>query len=53
MPEISRLLSTKIRRYQYVEKKIPRSKLDKSAILPSDIEGIPVDVVEIGKVEAL
>ena len=37
----------------YVEKKIPLSKLDKSAILPSDIEGIPVDVVEIGKVEAL
>jgi len=37
----------------YVERKIPRSNLDKSAILPSDIEGIPVDVVEIGKVKAL
>ncbi len=37
----------------YVERKIPRAKLEKSEILPSDIEGIPVDVVEVGIVEAL
>jgi hypothetical protein len=36
-----------------VERKIPRAKLDKSEILPSEIEGIPVDVVEVGKVETL
>ena len=37
----------------YVERKIPRAKLDKSEILPREIEGIPVDVVEVGRVEAL
>ena len=37
----------------YVEKKIPRSELEKSEILPSELEGIPVDVVEIGGIEAL
>jgi hypothetical protein len=37
----------------YVERKIPRARLGKSEILPSDIEGVPVDVVEVGKVEPL
>ena len=37
----------------YVERKIPRSNLRKNEILPSKIEGIPVDVVEAGKVEPL
>ncbi len=37
----------------YVEKKIPRDKLTKSDILPSQIEGVAVDVVQVGKVEAL
>ena len=37
----------------YVERKIPKSKLRKSEILPRKIEGIPVDVVEVGKVEPL
>lgn len=37
----------------YVERKIPRAKLEKSEILPTEIEGIPVDVVEVGKVEPL
>jgi hypothetical protein len=37
----------------YVEKKIPPEELDASALLPSEIEGIPVDVVEVGRVEAL
>lgn len=37
----------------YVSKKLPKSKLAKGAILPDELDGIPVDVVEIGKVEAL
>lgn len=37
----------------YVERKIARTELEPGEILPSDIEGIPVDVVEIGKVEFL
>lgn len=37
----------------YVEKKVPLDKLEESEVLPRDIEGIPVDVVEIGRVEAL
>ena len=37
----------------YVERKIPRAKLSENEILPSEIEGIPVDVVEAGKLEAL
>ena len=36
----------------YVKRKIPSSKLDKSAILPTQVEGIPVDVVEIGEIVA-
>ena len=37
----------------YVERKIPRAQLEPSQILPTEIEGIPVDVVEIGRVEPL
>ena len=37
----------------YVERKIPKSHLKKNEILPSKIEGIPIDVVEAGKVEPL
>jgi len=37
----------------YVERKVPPGELDDSGILPTEIEGIPVDVVEIGEVEAL
>lgn len=37
----------------YVERKIPKSKLSKGEILPRKIEGVPVDVVEVGKVEPL
>lgn len=36
-----------------VERKIPRDKLGEGDILPSEIEGIPVDVVEAGKFEPL
>ena len=37
----------------FVERKVPRGELDESGILPAEIEGIPVDVVEVGTVEAL
>jgi hypothetical protein len=37
----------------YVERKIPESKLKKSEILPRKIEGVPVDVFEVGKIEPL
>ena len=37
----------------YVKRKLPRAALSKSDILPSELEGVPVKVVEIGKVEAL
>lgn len=37
----------------YVERKVPRVKLAKKDILPTKIEGIPIDVVEVGKVEPL
>lgn len=37
----------------YVERKVPKSKLKKGEILPRKIEGVPVDVVEVGKVEPL
>ena len=37
----------------YVERKIPETDLAAADILPKAIEGIPVDVVEVGKLEAL
>lgn len=37
----------------YVERKIPLAQLKKDEILPREIEGVPVDVVEVGRVEPL
>lgn len=37
----------------YVERKTPKAKLAKSEVLPSEIEGVPVDVVEVGEVGIL
>ncbi len=37
----------------YVERKIPRTKLKEGEMLPREIEGVPVDVVEVGRVEPL
>src|SRR5262245_39105704 len=37
----------------YVERKVPRSKLQTNQSLPSQLEGIRTDVVEAGKVEPL
>jgi hypothetical protein len=36
-----------------VSRKIPRRSLTKASLLPSHIDGIPIDVVEIGPIEAL
>lgn len=37
----------------YVHRKIPKPKLLASAVLPHEIDGVPIDVVEIGTVEPL
>ncbi len=37
----------------YVERKLPRKRLAAKDLLPSDIEGIPVDVVETGPLTPL
>jgi hypothetical protein len=34
----------------YVERKVPRNDLAASDLLPAEIEGIPVDVVETGRI---
>jgi hypothetical protein len=36
-----------------VKRKLPKSKLRKTEILPREIEGVPIDVVEVGKIEPL
>jgi hypothetical protein len=37
----------------YVTRKLPKSKLRASELLPREIDGIPVDVVEVGQIEPL
>jgi hypothetical protein len=37
----------------YVNRKIPKSKLREKEILPRAVDGVPIDVVEVGKVEPL
>jgi hypothetical protein len=37
----------------YVTRKLPRSALTETQILPTQIEGVPVDVVEVGEVRPL
>lgn len=37
----------------YVSQKILPNQLNKDEILPSHVEGVPVDIVEVGQVEAL
>jgi len=37
----------------YVSKKPLRSKLAKSDLLPDKVEGVPIDVVEVGEIEPL
>jgi hypothetical protein len=37
----------------YVQRKVPSVRLRKHEVIPSRLEGVPVDVVEVGEVEAL
>jgi hypothetical protein len=37
----------------YVERKVPESELDEGDVLPRELDGIPVDVVEVGRIEPL
>jgi hypothetical protein len=37
----------------YVQNKVPRDRLGKDEVLPSQVDGIPVDVVEVGSIEPL
>ena len=37
----------------YVERKVPRDKLSPDEVLPSEVDGVPVDVVEVGPIEPL
>ncbi len=37
----------------YVSKKVPESKLKKAEIIPDEIDGIPLDVVEVGQIKTL
>jgi hypothetical protein len=36
-----------------VSRKVPRKSLPKASLLPSQIDGVPIDVVEVGPIEAL
>lgn len=36
----------------FVSQKLPREQLSAGAVLPSELEGIPIDVQEIGKISA-
>jgi len=35
-----------------VSQKVPRAQLSAGAVLPTELEGIPVDVQEVGKISA-
>jgi hypothetical protein len=37
----------------YVSRKIPKSRLRRKEILPRELDGVPIDVVEVGTVEPL
>lgn len=37
----------------YVDKKVAKGKLKKDEIIPDEIDGIPLDVVEVGPIETL
>jgi len=37
----------------YVERKTPESQLDEGEALPLELDGIPVDVVEVRRVESM
>jgi hypothetical protein len=37
----------------YVSQKLPITKLAKSEVIPHEIEGVPIDVVDVGEIGAL
>jgi len=37
----------------FVSKKLPKSQLKKASLIPESLEGVPVDVQEVGVVKAL
>lgn len=37
----------------FVSKKLPKTRLEKTNIIPESLEGVPVDVQEVGVVKAL
>jgi hypothetical protein len=37
----------------FVETKLPKAKLSKGSLVPAQVEGVPTDVVEVGKLEPL
>jgi hypothetical protein len=37
----------------YVQRKVPESELAEEEVLPREVEGVPVDVVEVGRVQPL
>ena len=37
----------------YVERKLPRDQLAAGELLPAEVEGVPVDVVEAGRIQPL
>jgi hypothetical protein len=37
----------------YVGRKVPKGRLRRGEILPTEIDGVPVDVVEVGRIEPL
>ncbi len=37
----------------YVARKVPRDQLGQGEILPNEVDGVPVDVVEVGTIEPL
>lgn len=37
----------------HVERKIPRHQLGEDEVLPSEVDGVPADVVEVGVIEPL
>jgi hypothetical protein len=36
----------------YVERKLPKRQLKKAELLPTQVDGVAVDVVEVGRIEA-
>jgi hypothetical protein len=37
----------------YVQRKVPESELGEGEVIPREVEGVPVDVVEVGRVQPL